>query len=117
VTGHTTWYTLHLYLNDSLQAFSTDKEKAAIKPRDFDAEFGPLKGGSTPFICERRERARDTLKGKDGIIEGDRKVDVHPKAGRVLIFQHLELLHSGAIVEAGVKYTMRSDVVYKKVDL
>ena len=46
----------------------------------------------------------------------DRKFDVEPKAGRVLIFQHRGLLHSGADVVRGTKYTMRTDLMYKKVD-
>jgi hypothetical protein len=34
-------------------------------------------------------------------------------AGRVLIFQHRRLLHSGDDVKAGIKYTMRSDLMYE----
>ena len=41
-------------------------------------------------------------------------MDVHPKAGRVLIFQHRDLLHSGADVIAGTKYTLRTDIMYTK---
>lgn len=44
-----------------------------------------------------------------------RKIDVDPKAGRVLIFQHRGLYHCGAEVEKGLKYTMRSDVLYEMV--
>ncbi|TPX10707.1 uncharacterized protein E0L32_008276 [Thyridium curvatum] len=47
---------------------------------------------------------------------GSRKVDVDPKAGRVLIFQHRGLYHSGAVVEKGLKYTMRSDLLYELVE-
>ena len=46
----------------------------------------------------------------------DREFDVEPKPGRVLIFQHRGLLHSGADVTRGTKYTMRTDLMYKKVD-
>ncbi|KAK0517134.1 hypothetical protein JMJ35_000289 [Cladonia borealis] len=46
----------------------------------------------------------------------DREVNVEPKPGRVLIFQHRGLLHSGADVTRGTKYTMRTDLMYKKVD-
>ena len=35
-----------------------------------------------------------------------------PKAGTALVFQHL-LLHEGCTVHAGVKYAMRSDVMYR----
>lgn len=41
-----------------------------------------------------------------------RNIDVDPKVGRVLIFQQKRLLHSGADVTAGTKYTMRSDLMY-----
>lgn len=40
-------------------------------------------------------------------------LDVDPKAGRVLIFQQKGLLHSGADVTKGIKYTMRSDIMYE----
>jgi hypothetical protein len=42
-----------------------------------------------------------------------RRLDVHPKAGRVLLFQHKGLLHSGDYVTAGTKYTMRTDLMYE----
>ena len=40
------------------------------------------------------------------------KLDVLPKAGRVLLFQHRGLLHSGDDVAQGTKYTMRTDLMY-----
>ncbi|KAG8529537.1 uncharacterized protein KY384_006174 [Bacidia gigantensis] len=40
--------------------------------------------------------------------------NVMPKAGRVLIFQQRSLIHSGADVISGVKFTMRTDLMYKK---
>ena len=45
-----------------------------------------------------------------------RSMDVEPKVGRVLIFQHNDLLHSGADVTGGIKYTLRTDLMYKKMD-
>jgi hypothetical protein len=41
-------------------------------------------------------------------------LDVRPKVGRILIFQHRDLLHSGEDVIAGTKYTLRTDVMYTK---
>ncbi|KAF7556771.1 hypothetical protein G7046_g6210 [Stylonectria norvegica] len=58
-----------------------------------------LVGGATAFLAR---------KGKE-------RVDVNPKAGSVLIFQHRGLLHEGAKVEKGVKYTMRADILYEWV--
>ncbi|KAL8909077.1 MAG: hypothetical protein Q9207_000411 [Kuettlingeria erythrocarpa] len=42
-------------------------------------------------------------------------LDVKPKVGRVLIFQHRNLLHSGDDVISGTKYTLRTDLMYTKV--
>jgi hypothetical protein len=61
-------------------------------------DVGPLfKGGATRF---------ENLRGQ--------YLDVEPKIGRVLIFQHRDLLHSGADVIAGTKYTLRTDIMYTK---
>lgn len=42
-------------------------------------------------------------------------MDVNPKAGSVLLFQHDGLPHEGAVVKEGIKYTMRTDIVYEWV--
>ncbi|KII91641.1 hypothetical protein PLICRDRAFT_105243 [Plicaturopsis crispa FD-325 SS-3] len=75
VTHERSFYTLHLYLNESLV------------------------GGATTFYSRDRKK----------------RLDVDPKAGRVLIFQHQGLLHSGDEVLSGVKYTMRTDIMYADV--
>jgi len=36
---------------------------------------------------------------------------VVPRAGMALLFQH-QLLHEGCVMESGVKYVLRSDVMY-----
>ena len=46
-------------------------------------------------------------------LDTDKRMDIDPKAGRVLIFQQRNLLHSGDDVAAGIKYTMRSDLMYE----
>ncbi|KAI0406034.1 oxidoreductase domain-containing protein [Xylaria palmicola] len=56
-----------------------------------------LTGGATSFLSR----------------DGSRKIDVDPKAGRVLIFQHAQLKHCGDDVKAGIKYTVRTDIMYK----
>lgn len=43
-------------------------------------------------------------------------MDINPERGACLVFQHRGLLHSGEEVEQGVKYTVRSDVMYEKVE-
>ena len=45
-----------------------------------------------------------------------REYKVAPKFGRVLIFQHRDLCHSGEEVLQGMKLTMRTDLMFKKVD-
>ena len=39
---------------------------------------------------------------------------IRPKTGRALLFQHA-ILHEGCAVEAGVKYAVRSDIMYRTV--
>ncbi|CAO2657911.1 Nn.00g071710.m01.CDS01 [Neocucurbitaria sp. VM-36] len=56
----------------------------------------PLVGGATTFY---------SWSMKD-------RIDVVPKSGRVLLFQHRGLLHSGDDVLSGMKLTMRTDVMY-----
>lgn len=55
-----------------------------------------LRGGATTF------HSRDMKN----------RMDIDPKIGRVLIFQHKRLLHSGDDVVEGIKLTMRSDLMY-----
>lgn len=64
-------------------------------------EDSMLEGGATRF------HAMDGSK---------RHLDVEPKTGRVLLFQHEGLLHSGADVTRGVKYSMRTDLMYVACD-
>ncbi|KAI2466429.1 hypothetical protein F4781DRAFT_353329 [Annulohypoxylon bovei var. microspora] len=63
-------------------------------------EKSELVGGATSFLSPNQER----------------RVDVDPKAGRILIFQHRRLYHSGDDVKAGTKYTMRTDIMYRQRD-
>ena len=37
---------------------------------------------------------------------------VVPRTGAALVFQHF-LLHEGSVVEAGVKYVLRTDAMYR----
>ncbi|KFA53344.1 hypothetical protein S40293_06653 [Stachybotrys chartarum IBT 40293] len=65
------------------------------------AEYSPnseLVGGATSFLSRDRKR----------------RIDVNPKAGSVLIFQHKRLLHEGATVQKGEKFTARMDILYDK---
>lgn len=69
VDGHTTYYTLIIYLNNECE------------------------GGATKF------RRGNVL--------------VQPTIGNALLFQH-HLWHQGVKVESGVKYVLRTDVIYER---
>lgn len=88
-----TFLTVHLYLNGG------DDSSGLIEGVGDDNEK-PLQGGATRFFG---------MSGKNGW-------DLDPKTGSVLVFQHRNLLHSGEDVLQGTKYTMRSDVIYEKVE-
>ncbi|KAI9701928.1 MAG: hypothetical protein M1836_001272 [Candelina mexicana] len=101
-TGEKSFYTLHLYLNDSVQghlASTTLPTQHELTQTTDELEEEPLQGGATTFHSDDANNKKT--------------LDVHPKAGRVLIFQHNGLLHSGNDVTAGVKYTMRTDLMYE----
>ena len=78
-------YTIHLYLNDG----GEDGEE--------------LVGGSTSFFSPWGHKGQE------------KEIHVKPKVGRVLIFQHAGLLHSGEEVLRGLKLTMRTDIMYQIV--
>lgn len=78
------YYTLHLYLNDTEHQPSDEA----------------LEGGATTFW---------SMNMKD-------RLDVQPRMGSVLIFQQRFLMHSGDDVVKGTKLTMRTDIMYKKVE-
>jgi hypothetical protein len=83
------YYTMHLYLNDSAQVLGENTDGKSFTDN-------PLHGGATTFHDTRYQR----------------RLDADPKIGRVLIFQQRMLLHSGDEVVRGVKYTIRSDLMY-----
>lgn len=58
-------------------------------------------GGATTFIDPKHYQGTDAKPS----------LDVVPQTGMVLLFEH-ELLHSGARLEYGRKYTLRTDVLY-----
>lgn len=83
--------TVHIYLNGP----GTEPEVDGVAE---DASK-PLKGGATRFFGS-----------------GDNFFDVNPATGACLVFQHKFLIHSGEEVEQGTKYTMRTDIMYRKVE-
>ncbi|RYO80310.1 hypothetical protein DL766_003221 [Monosporascus sp. MC13-8B] len=86
-----------------------------------DKETGEKSSLTAHFYLNGGNRGEDTVEGGatrfavDFADPNAGKVDVNPKAGSVLIFQQRDMYHEGAGVNKGVKYTMRADVMYKKV--
>ncbi|KAG9096525.1 hypothetical protein FRC06_008567 [Ceratobasidium sp. 370] len=85
------YYTLQLYLNGSSQE---------------------LQGGATRFWKTGRVEGPDRRKARPG--QTLRKyVDVDPRVGRALIFEQRGLVHSGEDVKAGIKLTVRTDLMFE----
>lgn len=57
-------------------------------------------GGATRFFVRSR---------------GDAEIDVAPVQGRVLVFQHRNLVHSGEEMVEGLKHTLRTDIMYERL--
>jgi prolyl 4-hydroxylase len=49
--------------------------------------------------------------GRTAFLDLDKEVE--PRAGRALLFQHF-ILHEGRAVTAGVKYALRTDLMYRR---
>jgi hypothetical protein len=91
--------TVHLYLNSEVSNTEDDAVKC-VQREGWPVDQRPLQGGSTRFHSMNLQRY----------------LDVFPQAGSCLVFQHRGLLHSGDDVVQGTKYTMRTDVMYQKVE-
>ncbi|KAJ7346059.1 hypothetical protein DFH08DRAFT_870498 [Mycena albidolilacea] len=87
-TQQRTFYTVQFYLPSD----SSGSEES----------FVPAQGGSTRFLSW-------SSKSKHA------HADVEAVPGRVLVFQHAKLLHTGEEVTGGVKCTVRSDILYERV--
>jgi hypothetical protein len=84
------YYTLHMYLNGDAQT---------------------LKGGATRFWTSKNPN-RGNKRGK-AIGKDERAyIDVESRMGRVLVFEHDGLLHSGEEVKEGTKISLRTDFMY-----
>lgn len=90
--GAVTGYTLLVYLN------GRGTRKSARAPKGSGVVAASLSGGETVFYDER----------------GARMQAVAPQAGMALLHLHGDecLEHEGAAVRSGVKYVLRSDVVF-----
>lgn len=91
------YFTLHLYLNNAGGPSEEELGEMSLEERVKFKKLG-LTGGATTFHSVT--------------MNEDRDLDVMPRTGRILLFQHRDLLHSGDDVLQGVKYTMRTDLMY-----
>lgn len=65
-----------------------------------------LEGGSTRIFSRK-----DSWGDEDSPLKGP-CVDIPPRAGRVLVFEQDNVLHSGEPITKGVKITIRTDFMY-----
>ncbi len=69
-----------------------------------------FEGGETRFF-ELKDRRSRRGKGRRRKFDNRVRFALRPEIGGAVVFDHL-LLHEGAEVQAGVKYAVRSDLVY-----
>jgi prolyl 4-hydroxylase len=74
------------------------------------AEF---EGGATRFF-EEKDKSQRRGEGRARKFDNKVRFALTPAVGGAVVFDHL-LLHEGAEVTAGVKYAVRSDVIYGPV--
>jgi predicted 2-oxoglutarate/Fe(II)-dependent dioxygenase YbiX len=129
-----------LIFDDAARAAALwERLRAHVPPRMFGAEavglnerfrayryeagqrFGPHYDGA--FVRDARERSCVTvlLYLNEGMTGGettliDLGASFSPRRGQALFFQH-RLLHEGAEVSDGLKYVLRTDVMYRLPDL
>jgi hypothetical protein len=127
-------FTVHLYLNgdgeqdvEELEARIEKVEKETYlwsSEGEVDlAQIGALEGEDEGGDeGEREKSAVESLEGSETLLGGATSfmaamnskeiVRVFPRTGSVLIFQQRNLFHSGDDVFRGVKYTVRTDIMY-----
>jgi len=96
------YLTIHVYLNGNVANIEDDAtEHIKLQKAKVPIDELPLQGGATRFFEPRAMM---------------RYFDVIPETGACLVFQHRGLVHSGEDVLQGTKYTLRTDVMYEKID-
>lgn len=123
-------FTIHLYLNgdgdQDMEELKPHLERAEKKkglfPKDGEIDLTEIESHGVEIGCEGCPSALESLNQGDTLIGGATSflagfnskdsVRVFPKTGSVLIFQQRNLFHSGDDVFRGVKYTLRTDMMY-----
>lgn len=122
--------TIHLYLNGSDPAVSKveavarweqgGREEAQAR-HALAAALGSPGSATTDGDQAGAEEQHDSLDLIGGATRfhswrDGTSFDFAPKSGSCIVFQHRNLIHSGEDVIQGTKYTMRTDVLYEKVE-
>lgn len=123
-------FTLHLYLNgegeQDMEELQPHIERAnktnllfaknwELGFSEVESEEGQVGDGSCPSATESLQKNETLLGGATSFTAGMKwreAVRIFPKMGSVLIFQQRNLFHGGDDVFRGVKYTLRTDVMY-----
>lgn len=78
-------------------------------------ELGPERRGERSFVTCQLYLTEGARGGATTFMSGfsriEQRVPVEPMVGRVILFQH-DLLHEGSTLKDGVKYVIRTDVMY-----
>lgn len=77
--------------------------------RHFDGRFERENGEQSEFSF--LIYLNDDFDGGNTVFFRPQRIEIRPTMGSVLVFQHHQS-HEGAVVERGVKYVLRSDVMY-----
>jgi hypothetical protein len=123
------FYTVHLYLNGEGEQdmeelrphLEAAEKKNGLFAQDGGTDLMEVGDGAIEEPGEGRDSSsalNEKLLGgatsfTDGFSARD-AVRVFPKTGSVLIFQQRNLFHAGDDVFRGVKYTVRTDIMYRK---
>ncbi|KAI5474260.1 P4Hc domain-containing protein [Pseudohyphozyma bogoriensis] len=85
--------------DNSLRTYFTVQLYLPSDASGSEESFKSVEGGSTRFL-----------------VKNNGYVDVEPIPGRVLVFQHERLLHTGEEVISGTKCAVRCDILYENVE-
>ncbi|KAJ5096208.1 Prolyl 4-hydroxylase alpha subunit [Penicillium alfredii] len=123
-------YTIHLYLNgdgeqdmaELLSEIERADKRDGLFVEDGEVDLAQVGAEDESEASLFRDSALESLDNNAPLLGGATSftdklstanaVRVFPQTGRVLIFQQRNVLHSGDDVFRGVKYTMRTDMLY-----
>jgi len=74
---------------------------------------GGFEGGTTNFVDENQRLYKDPETGRYTAEEKNILLRIKPEPGMAIIFNHA-ILHEGEQVKTGIKYIMRSDILFSK---